>query len=121
MWCLREAKQARDRFFLKRAVSIALHQDAAGRRLLVRFRAADSELNVRTGVLGHVHYLKYGSGAEALIKSTKAVVRKFCTLNDGAPHRNNRKEGDVVVDSKLERHIRDHVEAYGASSSSEGL
>ena len=87
LWCLREAKQARDRFFLKRAVSIALHQDAAGRRLLVRFLAADSELRVRTGVLGHVHYLKYGSGAEALIKSTQAVVRKFCTSSEGAPHR----------------------------------
>ena len=51
IWCVREGKRRLDRRFMSTASSIALHQDAAGKRLLMNFRAAN--LETQWGLLGH--------------------------------------------------------------------
>ena len=50
--CLAEALKRSDQKFISKASSIGLMRDAKDKTLVVRYRAVDSQLNIRTGVLG---------------------------------------------------------------------
>ena len=105
------------------ASSIALHQDAAGKRLLMNFRAANSKLETQWGLLGHCHHIVFGSGTEAVIAGTKQIIRAFCTPLDGAPHVPIAKRARVdrcqVVDTDLEQRICNAVEVFDTDAAAD--
>eukprot|EP00435_Cladocopium_sp_Y103_P076049 s9_g74.t1 len=80
-WCLAEAIRKEDREFLARAECISLQQDVRGTRFLVRFRAVDNELAVRTGVFQLTKLVASPdlSGAVALRQATMASLLHFCS------------------------------------------
>ena len=86
LFCVRAAVRERDRRRLQRARSITLHQDGSGKRLVMRFRACDARLRSCTGMAGHRYYLELGTGVEALMKGTQAIIRKLCMPYVGAPY-----------------------------------
>ena len=123
IWCVREGKRRLDRRFMSTASSIALHQDAAGKRLLMNFRAANCKLESQSGLLGHCHHLVFGSGTEAVIAGTKQIIRSFCTPFDGAPCVTSAKRARVdrcrVVDTDLEQRIRNAVEVFDTDAAAD--
>ncbi len=125
LFCLREGARMADREFLRQAQSIAIHQDVAGKRLLIKYRAADAKLRSREGLLGHCFYLEHGGGGAAgLAKATKHIMRSFCTpLRGHAPRvsakKQDRLEAKCVPDEELELHIRKAIEMYDTDAATD--
>ena len=80
MFCLAEAHRRLEREFLLKAASIVLHQDARAGRLLIRYSACSTDLQVMKGCLGHDR--GFGSTAEDVCRAVERVLRKFCTKNN---------------------------------------
>lgn len=80
-WCLAEAIRKQDREFLARAECVSLQQDVRGTRFLVRFRAIDNDLAVRTGVFQLTKLVASPDlpGAVALRQATMASLLHFCS------------------------------------------
>ena len=79
--CLAEASKRCDQQFFKTVKSVALARDARKGRLVVRFTAVDSQLQVRSGMLGLA--IGYGSRAEDIFTATNSIVSDFATKYKG--------------------------------------
>ncbi len=104
--CLVASMWLHDQEFLKRSVSIALHQDVKRHHLYIRFRACCDDLTTHRGLLGGTN-LKTDSGSESLVQAVESILRTFCTLSDGR------------VDEALLKHIKDKVELLNADGASD--
>ena len=83
-FCLAEASRQTARQFLSRAVSVAVSQDFRKNRLLMRFTAVDSNLEVRRGFLGSVE----SPGGETItnvLLAMDGIVTRFFTSGAGGP------------------------------------
>jgi len=106
--CIAEALRARDRKFiqdLRPPCSICLLRDESAHRLLLTFNAVNSDLEMRTGLLGWIHC----SIGDAVTKTneTEAAMKAFCTPPHG--------ELDVNLYEKL-RHSVEFMATDAASS-----
>ena len=116
LFCVREAERMMTRRFLAAAESIAISQDVAGKRLLMRYRATTKALKTREGYLGSCHYLEHGgSSAIGVAKATRHIVRNLCTPwvcppPGIAPAKRRKLREEMTRDKSLEQHIRDHTE-----------
>lgn len=83
-FCLSEAKRMLTRAWLmESAATIALQQDERNQRLLLRFTAASSNMERRSGVLGLAK--NFGSAAGSISQATERIIREFCTPGFFAP------------------------------------
>ena len=82
-FCLAEAARQELRKALRKAVSITLHQDGRGARLLTRVRACDSQLRITRGTVVAAKSGKHQS--RDLVAATRESIRTLCTPNHGAP------------------------------------
>ena len=83
-FCLSEAKRMLTRSWLMdSAATIALQQDERNQRLLLRFTAASSNMERRSGVLGLAK--NFGSAAGSISQATERIIREFCTPGFLAP------------------------------------
>ena len=120
VWCLAEAWRSHHRQQLRRATTIALHQDKGAKRLHLRFTAAGTDLKRYSGVVGLQTMV--GGHAE-IIKTTEEIVRRFCT--PGAcrvPNEHERKTGTTIqceLDNKLFNHMRCAVHVWNADAASD--
>lgn len=95
----------KDQFFLRNAVSIALHQDVKSHTLFVRFRACDANLCSHHGLFG-AQSLGLESGSEGLVKAMWKILECFCATDDG-------------LDQALLKHIQQKVELLNADGASD--
>ncbi len=118
MFCLKEAYMNMQRKFMAGCKSIAIHQDVAGKRLLVKFVAASESLEYASGVLGACHVLDSGRGADGIALATKKIIQTFCTPLAGlnydfvASRKRSALASRHKLCAELEAHICQHIEMY---------
>lgn len=97
LWCVAEGHRAVHRNFLRTCGTISLHQDGRRGRLLLRYRACDSALNVKCGTLGQVSLAKDGGdlGGLGIADGTVKVLKKFCTDFANPPFTSRQCQRDV--------------------------
>ena len=110
-WVLVEALREQDRKFLAGATTIVLCRDERESRLLLRYSACSSNLQVRRGFLGQTR--NAGGHACELVNATRKAIRQFCTKKWAMPAGGR---GKAVHDKALQRHIQDHVEIVVSDS-----
>ncbi len=117
-WCISEAILEQDRAFLRKAKTIAFTRDSRHNRLLVRFRAATAQLEVRSGVFG----LRKNIGqetAETLVKETTRMIRIFATPRHAPPSHTRLLEGGE--DKQITRRIKNRLEIVVSDSANNEL
>ena len=111
--CIAEGIMQLDRKFFKAAQVTLIIRDERHGRLLVRFRSANSHLQVRSGVLGQRK--DSGSSACDIAKATDAITTKICTAGCGRPLQQrtilSEKRTPAVSYSALAHHLKATVEA----------
>ena len=104
--CLSQAMFEADRRFLARAGSIVLHMDVRALKLMIRFRAANSKLEGRRGILGIVQLTR--TTATVLQAALKQALRDLCT----GPFTGGFDEG-------IYKHIIKHIEVLDMDAASD--
>lgn len=114
--CLAEAMWAKDRSFVAKAMCMGLHRDERRGRLLVRYRAVQEDLSIRTGIFGQ---LRSKPGAVGIANSTVQMVQHFCTSRP--QHRlKNKCTPDPICREALD-HIVNITEAITVDSAEDEL
>ena len=80
---------------------------------MVRFKASDKALNVRSGILQQTRMV---GGADALKEATMACIRKFCTLDLNPP---GKKSFKPKLDKSLFNKITTNVEMLVADAAAD--
>ncbi len=117
-FCVKEAFMNAQRKFMAQCRSISIHQDVAGKRLLIKFVAATPSLEYSYGVLGACHVLDSDRGADGIALATKKTIQSFCTPLDGlnydfvVPRKRESIEKSHGVCVELENHICQCIEMY---------
>eukprot|EP00971_Amphidinium_carterae_P263013 5218198-Amphidinium_carterae.1 len=81
-WCLAEAARQQAQKVARSACTIALHMDARGPRLLVRYRLCTSSLKV---VMGSLPPLESPKDAVSIAETAATALRAFCSSNAKQP------------------------------------
>ena len=113
-WCLAESVKNIEKHFLKRALCVAIHQDARNGILLVRFSAVDSQLNRLEGVFGLAK--DFGTKSKEVYTATLQILRDFCTEHLAPPHA---AESKTRFDVALYEYIKNHIELFDADAASD--
>ena len=127
LFCLKEARLKQERAFIRKATSVAIHQDVAGKRLLIKYCAATPGLDYKSGVIGACHVLEHGRGALGVARATKHIIQRFCTpfnginLADVPPVKQNRVKLAECLDEELEKHMRHHIEMYDTDGAADEM
>ncbi len=130
VWCLAEAIKRLDQEFVAGATTMAIHRDASGGCLLVRFVAANASLQVRRGIFGLAK--NFGSSASEITAATSKLFVSFATQNLGAPprrHCDKDDAGETVAAAaaqpqhfrSLEDHARSILHMVNVDSASDEL
>jgi hypothetical protein len=114
-WCLAESLKNRERMFLRRALCIAIHQDARAGVLLVRFTAVDCHLNRLEGVFGIAR--DFGTKSKDVFCATMQILRDFCTYHLDPP--SSVDQSACRFDASLYEHIKNHIELFDADAASD--
>ena len=116
VWCLAEAARRLDRKWLLKAQCISIMQDGRRGRLLLRYKAATSSLDVRVGILGQERCA--GGSAEQVRDATLRILDRSSVAWQGVPDRSRacpepcRKTGYLV-------HLFNHIEVFCADSAAD--
>ena len=102
-FCLAEAIRNRQREFLRTAGGLAIMQDAADTRQLIRFVACSPELNTMSGILGMVRVTS--AGHHAVLRATRDVFQEAATPWSGSPT----LTPVAVLDEGFYQHMRHHT------------
>ncbi|CAK9047953.1 unnamed protein product [Durusdinium trenchii] len=110
-WCLAESAREECRDWLRGQANmdVGIMTDARGHCLLVRFRACNDRLELRSGCLGVVESV---GGAEELASSTQKCVKQYFTRGIGALSGSSRQLG--VWDEQLQAHFCEQVTSQTA-------
>eukprot|EP00959_Pyramimonas_sp_CCMP1952_P445936 9336363-Pyramimonas_sp.AAC.1 len=103
VFCLAEAVRTLNRDFLQDCQCISLSQDGTQGRLLTRFLATNSKLDIRRGIMGLQRDI--GSGHKAILRATLSSIESMATPNFGAPLTEYASE----MDDQLAQRMRDCV------------
>ena len=87
-WCLAEGHRKIDLSFLSRPKVLAVMQDVRAAKLLMRFKATDSKLKTRRGVMG-AKAVPNGSALK-LKEASLMIIARACTKLAHAPWRPKR-------------------------------
>ncbi len=106
-WCLAEGCRIIWREFLRRASTVALHEDKRQDRLAIRFTASDDKLHRTCGVLG---LRTTHGGAPELVEATLNVLSTFATPGHGRPASElERNRTHDVTEAELDVELHAHV------------
>lgn len=114
-WCLAESLKNCEKAFLRRALCIAIHQDARNGILLVRFTAVDCHLNRLEGVFRIAK--DFGTKSKDVFCATMQILRDFCTDHLAPP--SSVDQSKCRFDAALYEHIRSHIELFDADAASD--
>ena len=115
VYCLAEGMRMLDRKFLEGAKCISIKRDERDGRLLVRFVAANPNLDVRRGIMGMRR--GFGTGATAITKATITIMKTFSSPHHGAPKPSCHDEPSV--DKRLFEHVRNTTHQLVIDSASD--
>jgi len=120
LWfCLFESLNTKDREFLRHA-AVAISRDERKYKLMMRFTACNSDLEVRRGVFWQIQ--KCPGAGEALTKATMDAFAHFSTPMHGAP---TDQKGEAIkshtVDVELVTHLVEATEVMKVDSASNEL
>ena len=113
-WCLAEAIKDIERSNIKRAIAIALHQDARSQLFLVRYAAVMKDMSVVRGVLGTAK--NFGTTSDDICQATINICKSFCTPRLLPPRTGNRPS---TMDLELFEHLRSIVEVVDADAAAD--
>ena len=111
-FCVFEAMREHWREQLRGAASISLLRDERHKRLLLRFRCSNLDLQVTEGTFGQLK-CNYSSSALGLAEATWRLLREFCT-----PGSLDARPAAPPMDSDLFEHIRLHIHSTTVDSAS---
>ena len=82
-YCLAEGARVVMRRFLKTCISISIMQDGRKSALVIRYRASDKMLKIRSGALGQICVGKEFQDLSSLsvAHGTMKAIKNFCTAN----------------------------------------
>ena len=107
-FCLAEAAKALDQEFVAKASKVCLFRDERKGRLLLRFRAVDKDLHVRSGTMGLA--IQPGTGARNITQATRKITKRFCTRFAGCPDSSRKnKKVKPFLKVKLFKHLAQSV------------
>ena len=94
------------------ASTTSLHQDGRAGRLLLRYRACNSKLQMRAGVLGQVNLCvdQNSQGAFGIARGTMSVIRNFCTAKRAPPHTSRSLRTAPQFQSGVFAHLKRTIE-----------
>jgi len=113
-WCLAEAIKDIERSSMKRAIAVALHQDARSQLFLVRYAAVMKDMRVVRGVLGTAK--NFGTTSDDICQATINICKSFCTPRLLPPRTANRPS---TMDLELFEHLRSIVEVVDADAAAD--
>lgn len=116
-WCVFESMAELDRQFLRTASTMSICRDARRARLMVRFGAASSKLDVRTGMLGCRK--NGGETSVEIVKATADIFKVFCTRYFAPPRCYLGPPPEV--DQELLNHVTSIVEMLNTDAASNEL
>ena len=116
-FCCAEAMRMTDREFLESAVAMCTHIDSKKHRLTMRFSAANDNLSVRKGLIGHVvHAGEHKDSVKCYVDAVDSLLRKFCTWSFGAPAHPVRPRLPPAFDQALYDKLRSIHEVFNADA-----
>jgi len=115
IWCLEEALLESQRAALRNCGAVTLARDERAQRLLVRYAACGTSLQLERGMLGLAK--GFGTGAEAITEATEGLLRRVCTQKHGCPNRNIQP----VLDEDLPQHIKNRIEVLVVDAAADEL
>ena len=113
-WCLAEAIKDIERSYIKKAIAVALHQDARAQLFLVRYAAVMKDMRVVRGVLGTAK--DFGTTSEDICQATIDICKSFCTPRLLPPRAGNQQS---TMDRHLFEHLRSIVEVVDADAAAD--
>ena len=112
LWCISEAIHIKSREFLQsHANAVCMHHDKKDAYLMLRYTAADGNLERRCGVLGMT--TSHG-GATELVESIDRVLVQFCTPGFGCPKGDFNSSDDALLEA-----VRSAIDAYNADAAAD--
>ena len=132
VWCLAEAHREikRSMFCSGKGVddddvliSTTLYQDCRKGKLTVRFTAASSRLERRSGHLGTVDLAKdFSLDSIGIMQGTFFILKSFCVRGLGAPYvENEAKTPKPALDGDLEKMLLPSVETFVSDAASDEI
>ena len=119
-WCIAEARRNLNKAFWLRCKSMSISQDKRSTRLLIRWRAATPELEMRSGVLGLLRdvpdVFEGIIGSDSTLASTTFALLQACTTT-APPYLSGLPE--PPVDCELYEHLQDIIEVFAADAASD--
>ena len=119
-WCLAEARRRFNQAFWRRCGSMSIAQDKRGTRLLIRWRAATPELQMRSGIMGLSRDVPDAFegviGSDATLAATTYALLEACAATE-PPY--------IVdpplppVDPVLYEKLQDIIEVFAADAASD--
>jgi hypothetical protein len=110
-WCLFEALRDRELTFLETATCISIALDERNGRLLLKYAAANRQLDVRSGCFALLR--DAGATARDVASAVHQAVARFCTRRE--LHRGlNAGRNRPVPNLDTQEHIRQHIEMFTA-------
>ena len=104
-WCIVEAARHIWRERLRQASFVSVLRDERHKRVLIRFRCVDKDLNLTHGLFGQLKDT-YSSTAFGLVQATLQVIRDMCTPGLGLP---GSARENLTCDEDLVQHVRRSV------------
>eukprot|EP00439_Symbiodinium_sp_Y106_P057391 s6343_g8.t1 len=104
-WCIVEAARHIWRERLRQASFVSVLRDERHKRVLIRFRCVDKDLNLTHGLFGQLKDT-YSSTAFGLVQATLQVIRDMCTPGLGLP---GSACENLTCDEDLVQHVRRSV------------
>lgn len=109
-YCCAEGARIITRSQLRSALTLAIHQDVRKARLLVRYTACNSKLEVFSGTFGQIKLPRTLTlDADGIKAGTLKVIKTFSLTRCRPPSCGRERR---LIDTKLAQHIRDIVELW---------
>ena len=122
-WCLAEAIRIQDQKFIAEAECVSLQQDVRGTRFLLRYRAVDSSLKMRSGT---VHLRKFIirpdlPGSTAVREATMKSIMHFTSARLPPRYLKNQKAESEIPkpDLHLAKRLVERVEVIAADAAAD--
>ena len=120
--CLAEAMRKQERLLLAKSACCALYQDGSGKRMVMRYSAADLKGHNYKGIIGVANHVKFGIGSSGIEKTTKELLIRFCTEFAHTPFPNKIKQPpEPKFHATMVKHIRFMTEIFGTDAAADEL
>jgi hypothetical protein len=117
-WCLAEALKEQEQTLLRKAVCVAIHQDAREGLLVVLYSSVDDRLRRSEGVLGMAK--DYGTKSKEIHDATLHILKDFCTKRVTSDNRQATADREpTALMSDLFEHVKSRIELFDADGATD--